>query len=309
MRGWESFRRGVSDYLSGESFGVFRCENCGLAITWPMPDDDKIERYYPSRYRGERQRFSSGFRVRRRGVMVERHFPRGFRGRLLDIGCGNGSFAVHMKWHGWDVAATEIDADVLQRLREQGIDARTASDAAANGFDRPFDAITCWHVLEHVPRPFDLAMWARGQLAPGGIFQVTVPNVASWQSSLTGGAWLHLDVPRHYYHFTPATLDRLLRQTGFEPVAWNQFTIEYDWFGMIQSPLNAICSRPNVLFEWLTTRKHADTSHLPRRDLLLSLAISPTLATVGLPFAIVESLARHGATLTVTARKDETVTR
>ena len=48
-----------------------------------------------------------------------------------------------------------------------------------------------------------------------GVFQMTVPNWTSWQSRLTGPAWLHLDVPRHLYHFTPPTLARLLNDNGF----------------------------------------------------------------------------------------------
>jgi hypothetical protein len=61
-------------------------------------------------------------------------------------------------------------------------------------------------VLEHVERPIHLARWARLQLRPKGIFQVTVPNAESQQSRLFGRRWFHLDVPRHRYHFTPHTL-------------------------------------------------------------------------------------------------------
>ena len=75
-----------------------------------------------------------------------------------------------------------------------------------------------------------------------------MPNLSSWQARLFGRHWQHLDVPRHLYHFTPGTLARLLIDAGFQIVRSSTVALEYDLFGVIQSALNKICSKPNVLF-------------------------------------------------------------
>lgn len=295
---WTEHLSGVTDYLTGETFSICRCRSCGLTVTRPVPDG--IDRYYPPRYRTNRQKFSAGLRVRRRASAAGGRRT-GSRRRLLDIGCGSGDFAMEMHRRGWETAATEINPHVLDELRAHGIDARHADAAERDGFAEPFDVITCWHVLEHVEHPLALARWARTQLKPAGTFQVTVPNLASWQAKTFGRDWFHLDVPRHLYHFTPSTLSRLLQESGFEIARMSSFALEYDLFGVLQSALNQLCRNPNVLFEHLTSGNgHAPA--LPKRDLALSYVLAPPLAGVALPLALAPWAAHRGATLTATCR-------
>ncbi len=297
---WVAQLRGLADHLTGERFDVDRCGGCGVLATRPPPPDADVGRFYPPRYRGNRHAFTGGLRDHLRRRAVERCFPAGFRGRLLDVGCGSGAFAMHMRAHGWDVAATEIDGVTVDRLRSRGIDARLSADA--DGFaGRPFDAVTCWHVMEHVTDPGGLAGWVGAQLAPGGMFQATVPNVASWQSRLFGRRWMHLDVPRHRHHFTPDTFRALLARAGLTVERQTNVALEYDWFGVIQSALDLACSRPNVLFDRLTSAPEAGRASAG--DSVISLALAGPLAALSLPPLAAGWLLGDGATLTLTCRR------
>jgi SAM-dependent methyltransferase len=266
-----------------------------------MPPADVLDRYYPPRYRTDRQRHTGGWRTRRRAVMVARFFPRGFRGRLLDLGCGTGAFAVEMQRRGWTVAVTELNDAVLAGMSARGMEAKSPADALRDGFaGGKFDAITCWHVLEHVPDPLALATWSRQQLTAGGVFQATVPNLASWQAQRYGRDWLHLDVPRHLYHFTPATLRDLIDRAGLRIDATSTMALEYDVFGVVQSSLNRRCDRPNVLFERLTSGQPPPGARA--RDVSLSYLQLPVLSVLGLAHTLTAAVAGKGATLTVTCR-------
>jgi SAM-dependent methyltransferase len=299
---WRPHLRQLVDHLTGEPFDIDRCTACGLMSTRPPPPPGQIGRYYPPRYRGNRHAFTGRWRDGRRGRAVEACFPAHFRGRLLDVGCGNGTFARHMHGRGWAVGATEIDGPTVDQLRAEGIDARRPADAEAGGFaGGPFDAVTCWHVLEHVADPAALARWAVTQLRPGGVFQATVPNVASAQARLFGRRWMHLDVPRHLHHFTPATFRSLLTTAGFAVERQTTFALEYDWFGVIQSALDMACRRPNVLFDKLTDAP--DAVRASAADVALTVALAGPVAAASLPPLLLGWAVGDGATLTLTCRR------
>ena len=301
---WETHLSSVLDYLTDEHFDIDRCVGCGLLITRPMPTEAQIDRYYPARYRGNRHGFTGRMRVVLRRRAIEARFPRGFRGRLLDVGCGDGAFVLEMRRRGWEVCATELDPATVQRLQASGIDAKLPRLAAQEGFAGPFDAVTCWHVMEHVERPLQLAEWVRTQLKPDGTFQATVPNIASLQGRLFKRHWLHLDVPRHRYHFTAKTFRSLLTRAGFSAIRQGRFAIEYDWFGVIQSTLNSAGFRPNGLFERLTG-PHAggqNPGDASLFDAIASAALSVPIAALSLPAILLARLFGDGATLTLSCR-------
>jgi SAM-dependent methyltransferase len=296
--GWTPVFSGLVDYLTGESFDINRCQSCGLMMTRPLPTGSDIGRFYPPKYRGDRHGFTGDLRVWLRCRAIESCFPAGFRGRLLDVGCGDGSFASYMHARGWAVAATEIDQLTVDRLRAAGIDAKQSSEAEGEGFDQPFDAVTCWHVLEHIEQPMQTAEWVRTLLKPDGKFQVTVPNADCRQAKFFGRHWIHLDVPRHRQHFTPATLRSLLELAQLKPQRQANFAIEYDWFGVIQSALNMICKQPNVLFDKLT---NAPMSAKPTlRDLAITVVASGPVAALSLPVLLMSAFLGDGGTLTLT---------
>src|SRR5687768_16931788 len=94
---WRPHTAAIEDYLTHEFFDLERCGKCGLIVTTPMPPAPEIGRYYPPRYRTDRQRLTGTWRTKRRAAMLAKHFPRRFRGRVLDVGCGTGAFAVEMQ--------------------------------------------------------------------------------------------------------------------------------------------------------------------------------------------------------------------
>jgi 2-polyprenyl-3-methyl-5-hydroxy-6-metoxy-1,4-benzoquinol methylase len=299
---WSVQFMGLTDYLTDETFGVHRCMNCQLMVTQPLPISQDIGRYYPPRYRGDRHAFTGKLRTTLRARAIEKCFPKNFRGRLLDIGCGDGSFAREMKSRGWDVSATEIDPDVIQRLASEGIDARLSPQAMERGFEQKFDAITTWHVLEHVENPRQTLEWIRGQLADGGAFQATVPNAGCIQAKVLGRHWIHLDVPRHRQHFTAATLRAMLESAKFKVEKRANFAWEYDLFGVIQSALNMVCAKPNVLFDKLTHAQVDPAKPASIVDTVVSFALAPGIAAISLPLLGTLALLGDGATLTYTCR-------
>src|SRR5207237_5916597 len=100
--------------------------------------------------------------------------------------------------------------------RQQQVPAVVAEFASAPLRAGRFAAITMFHVMEHLYDPRAYLAVARELLAPDGRLIVQVPNAASWQCRLLGGAWNGVDVPRHLFDFRDSDLEKLLEGSGFE---------------------------------------------------------------------------------------------
>lgn len=211
---------------TGLRFAVVRCEHCGLTYTNPRPTPRTIGRFYPSEYAPHR-RPGKMSHARPARPFLSRVFgrPCGERrgelpwpgtGRLLDFGCGGGSFLKRMADRGW--AVTGLDTAVEPGLAVQD---ELGLKVLAGTLPHPdlgpcsFDVVTMWHSLEHVHHPLAVLREAYRLLVPGGKLVVAAPNVESLPFYWFGSSWFALDLPRHLTHFTPKTLRVMLETAGF----------------------------------------------------------------------------------------------
>jgi SAM-dependent methyltransferase len=311
------------DYVTEEMFEIRRCGDCGLALTWPPPPPERLGDYYPAAYyaAGESNRFPKVVEAGQarlydwRARAVERvcgSAEPGTPRRVLDIGCGRGHLLSAFQRRGWKVMGTELSEQSAKYPREvAGLDIKVGSLPALQLPAGQFDAVTMWQVLEHVPDPHAFIAEVHRLLKPGGVFFVSVPNFASPEARATGAGWFHLDVPRHLVHFTPETLRSALEAGGFAQVGDSWFAPEYDLFSIVQSTLNRLGLRQNLLYELLRTRgakllrskANGAAEAGGRWQALATLALAAPLGLLGLPSTIVASLAKRGAIMTVLARK------
>ncbi len=259
-------------------------------ITYPVPQD--LDRYYQSDYHGGRHGFTAGLCDRRRLGILRSLRPSGTR-RLLDIGCGDGTFLKGAQKEGWHIAGVE---KYPQTARNQGIDVYDALDKI--GSDQRYDCITLWHVLEHLPDLNSTVAALQSMLAPDGVLVIAVPDAGSFQAQVFGAGWLHLDVPRHLYHFTEPSLIRLLNNHSMEAHRLHCSEFEYDWMGWVQSILNRWNRTPNLFFKLVTGRRLQTT--LPIRT--ANYFGGATLSALGLLPVWLSSWTVHGGTLIVVAR-------
>ena len=77
------------------------------------------------------------------------------------------------------------------------------------------NAVTMFHVLEHLSLPVEGLVAVQQLLAPGGLLVLETPNLESWPSKLFRSRWCTLDAPRHLNLFSRDTLQRCVQQAGF----------------------------------------------------------------------------------------------
>ena len=208
-------------------FAVVRCEHCSLTYTNPRPSPSTIGRFYPADYRPHR-RPRKMEQARAARPLWSRLFGRPCNerrgtlpwhglGRLLDFGCGGGSFLKRMADQGWNVTGLDAAVGAVREIEEE-LGLRALAGSLPHPDLRPgtFDVVTMWHSLEHVHRPMTILREAYKLLAPGGKLIVATPNIESLPFYWFGQSWFGLDLPRHLTHFNPKSLREMLETAGFQ---------------------------------------------------------------------------------------------
>ncbi len=141
------------------------------------------------------------------------------RGKLLDVGCGNGQLLAKMRGLGWDVVGVEPDGQAVNVGRKEfrlEIYEGTLHEA---GFpDDRFDAITMSHVIEHASDPIDLLKECRRVLKRQGRLVVVTPNLDSLAHMVFQESCRNLELPRHFFLFSHRSLKACSERAGLSIV-------------------------------------------------------------------------------------------
>jgi 2-polyprenyl-3-methyl-5-hydroxy-6-metoxy-1,4-benzoquinol methylase len=296
---------------AGEGFQLVECRRCGFVSTFPQLPGSEIEHYYPEFYYGRNnRRFNPLFEwlIRifraRRAAAIERFVA---SGRALDVGCGRGLLPSILRERGWEAHGLEISPTAARHARDHLHIPVFVGNLLESPYSRDyFEVVVFWHVLEHLADPAAALRRSREILKPGGLLVVAVPNYDSLQARLTGRHWFHLDIPRHYHHFRLPVLRRLLQENGFTVDSVSHFSLEQNPYGWIQSLLNRMGFRRNLLYEVLKSESARSELHPLRAHPVQSLLMLPALAAViPLSFALflLEIALGRGGTVEIYARK------
>jgi 2-polyprenyl-3-methyl-5-hydroxy-6-metoxy-1,4-benzoquinol methylase len=139
-------------------------------------------------------------------------------GRLLDIGCGDGTMLEQAMSLGWSAEGVDFDSKAVDNARNKGLEVHLGAVEELNLPDDSFDLILMSHLIEHVHDPIGLLRECRRLLAPGGKLIVATPNAESLGHAKFGANWLLLHAPRHLYLFNSANLAVMTRKAGFKKI-------------------------------------------------------------------------------------------
>lgn len=206
----------VKDHsVSGEKFELLLDEELQLLKTHPQPELENLGKYYES------EDYISHTDAKRSLFEKIYHWVKIYslnkkvslinslhksKGSLLDIGAGTGDFLVTAKANGWQITGIEPNENAKKLAVSKGVSFENSIEHIEN---QQFDVITMWHVLEHVPNVEHQIKELKRLLKPNGTIIIAVPNFKSFDAGYYGEFWAAYDVPRHLWHFSKTSIEKL----------------------------------------------------------------------------------------------------
>jgi len=219
----------VKDYERGfpGAFQIVQCRKCQLTFLNPRPTKEAIGAYYT---RDDWYRAKEGVSLeeaqisnrpwreiqafRCRPVLTYKE-----SGTILDVGCGDGlllKFFSEKGWHCYGIERGEIAASYARGL---GLEVRQESIEEISFQENFFDVVSFFAVIEHLHHPLSaLRKVSRFLKEDGFLYLGGIPNFECFERKLFGRRWMHLNAPRHLFHFTPQTMKPLLEEAGYREV-------------------------------------------------------------------------------------------
>jgi 2-polyprenyl-3-methyl-5-hydroxy-6-metoxy-1,4-benzoquinol methylase len=234
----------VTDFsVTKEVFQLVKCGYCSLVFTQNIPEQNAIGKYYQFDNYISHTNTQKGFInkayhfVRKRTLFTKLNWVKKFtqlqKGSILDVGCGTGAFLDTMQQAHWMITGLEPD-DTARKNAESLYQIKPlVSHELFNLPHATFDAITMWHVLEHVHELQAYIKQLKLLLKPDGVLLIAVPNHTSYDAQYYKEYWAAYDVPRHLYHFAPKAIQQLFEQHAFEVVAYQPMWYDSFYVSML----------------------------------------------------------------------------
>lgn len=214
------------DYtVSQENFNIVSCKSCGFKFTNPRPENSVIGDYYKAEEYVSHSNTTKGvvnklyhsvrnYTLKQKLKLISSYVS---RGTMLDYGCGTGMFLNVCKNDGWETYGMEPDDNARKMSIEKGLDVFSDKDKVSDRIaDKKFNAITLWHVLEHVTDMEATLSFFKSKLNDDGVLIIAVPNHVSYDAQYYKEFWAAYDVPRHLHHFDINSMTSLVEKAGFK---------------------------------------------------------------------------------------------
>ncbi len=214
------------DYtVSKKEFSILIDKETDLLVTSPRPKDEDLGAYYESEdyishadakksLFDKLYQFVRNYTIKKKIELLETFNVS--EKKVLDLGAGTGDFLLACKKHGWNAAGVEPSRKA-NKIASLKLSSSLEYDIESLR-GKQYDVITMWHVLEHVPNLTTYIEQLQQLLAKNGTLVVAVPNHQSYDAKHYGKFWAAYDVPRHLWHFSQKSIEKLFAKVEMKVI-------------------------------------------------------------------------------------------
>jgi 2-polyprenyl-3-methyl-5-hydroxy-6-metoxy-1,4-benzoquinol methylase len=221
---------------TASSLPLVRCASCRLGRTWPPPNlDNSSSKIFDLSYEGVRIRRRQQwlYEARHRLGWVETWTPEGV---LLEVGCATGEFVSEAARAGYDAFGVEPSIWAASIARKMGANVTPGmlEDWILDYRGFTVDALAMFHVLEHLEKPIEVLEQCACILSNEGKLFIEVPNASSRAAESLDPSWRDWEFRFHHWHFTPTSLESLLKRAGLRvldlrPITARPYLSRFQW--------------------------------------------------------------------------------
>lgn len=209
----------IKDYFnSKEDFEIVKNQDYqGLLETIPHFDSNELKKYYKGKYISHQNQNINWFEKIYSAVqnynqnqkikILKKHTQQ--LNSVLDYGCGKGDFVYFLSKNNIKAYGFEPDKKAQENFLRINHANQLLSDIRGK-----YDAITLFHVLEHIPDFEEIFKGLKNNLKPEGTLLLALPNYKSFDAKFYKNYWAAYDVPRHQWHFSPEAVENLAHKFG-----------------------------------------------------------------------------------------------
>jgi len=257
--------------FSYQNFLYYRCGNCQLVSTYPLPTTKTIKNYYENKFKKENYELSNKYSKRHKLVYTK--YVKILKARLrdknqmlegkkvLDVGCFTGEFLETLQKENADVYGLELQ-DTAARIANNKLPGKVLKKDVMNyNFpQKKYDVITLLGVVEHVANPMKLLRKSFQLLKKGGTLMIQTPNSSSFLARTMGKSWPPYSPIEHIHIFSRKSLNHALKKCGFQSISfkadWKKLPVWYvynnfNYFGpqfhRILKPLHILLNKSRIV--------------------------------------------------------------
>lgn len=205
-------------YVLG-NISIVECGNCGFIYSSSIPTMEEILKNYSEEYFEREYDTIADEKLVAHDVgskmyaQIEQYAT---PGKALDIGCGIGNYIFSGQKRGWTCFGIDVSPAAAKITREKtGAEIFVGFIENAGYEDDFFDAVVMVHSLEHQVNLLLTLKEVHRVLRTGGVLFISVPNIESVEAKRGGIGWRGLQPGFHYYHFSKASLSKIVTTAGF----------------------------------------------------------------------------------------------
>ncbi|OGD54665.1 hypothetical protein A3J78_00335 [Candidatus Beckwithbacteria bacterium RBG_13_35_6] len=250
----------LTKFLTSKKRILVQCKNCSLVFFYPFPSKKQIKAIYTTKafgvfnpqdktkagydnYLTEERLWQAFFKKRLKLIKKYKN-----KGKLLDLGCGVGTFLLEARQAGFYPYGVDIMEFAVKLCRKRGLKTVFQNDFSKLKFLKmSFDVITIQHTLEHLSDPLSLLRQARTLLKSKGILLVSVPDRKSIIATLMGKFWYDYYHYQHLYFFESKTLSNYIKKAGFKILASGKKQLGWCFIENALSRIRLYYSNPLLL--------------------------------------------------------------
>jgi 2-polyprenyl-3-methyl-5-hydroxy-6-metoxy-1,4-benzoquinol methylase len=224
-----------------ELFSIKECKTCAFWVTSPRPLSEHLGAYYEQESYASHSDDAKGFFdrlykvIRTYALNAKSNLVKSLVGKgasVLDYGAGGGAFVQQLRKKGFKAEGMEPSGVARKNALEvHGLTLFTPE--ALDPSTMQYNAITLWHVLEHLPELNERLQDFHKSLVSKGVLVIAVPNHESLDAKYYGAHWAAMDVPLHLWHFKKQNIRMLAEKHGFTVEAIHNMPFDSFYVSML----------------------------------------------------------------------------